>query len=158
MKDSCFISTKNKETAINNLTNDLISYATKHQQLHHIQQQQEVLEAEPAAKRRRTVFEFIKEQQIHSESIHMATAKTELDVYLKEKVIDTNDVFDWWDKNKLRFPNIFPFIKKYLVIPATSVPSERVFSKAGEIISAKRTRISRKHANELVFLNVNRNL
>jgi hypothetical protein len=49
---------------------------------------------------------------------------------LKEKVVRKVDVFEWWVQNKFRFPNIFHFVKKYLIVPATSVPAERVFSKA----------------------------
>jgi zinc finger BED domain-containing protein 1 (E3 SUMO-protein ligase ZBED1) len=63
-------------------------------------------------------------------------------------------VFSWWNENHFRFPNIFHFVKKYLIVLATSVPSERVFSEAGEIISAQRTRLSRKRANHLIFLYV----
>jgi hypothetical protein len=40
---------------------------------------------------------------------------------------------------------------KYLCVPSTSVPSERIFSKAGEILSKKRNRISVKHLNNLIF-------
>jgi hypothetical protein len=56
------------------------------------------------------------------------------------------------------FSNFFQFYKKYLIVPATSVPSERVFSKAGKIIVAKRSRHPRRRANELIFLNINKNL
>jgi hypothetical protein len=36
-----------------------------------------------------------------------------------------------------------------------SVPSERLFSAAGDIISAKRTRLGSELARELIFLNGN---
>ncbi len=44
---------------------------------------------------------------------------------------------------------------KYLCIPATSCASERVFSKAGEILSAKRSNLKPKNVNNLIFLNYN---
>ena len=117
-------------------------------------------ETEPPAKKRRGVFDFIKEcERIQSEGEEdTSSAQVELENFLKEKVLGKIDVFEWWGKNKCRFPNIFEFAKQYLIIPATSVPAERVFSKAGEIISAKRNRLSRKRANELIFLNMNKNL
>ncbi|XP_025418959.1 zinc finger BED domain-containing protein 4-like, partial [Sipha flava] len=40
---------------------------------------------------------------------------------------------DFWKKNKNTFPELYMLQMKYLSVPATSVPSERVFSKAGQI-------------------------
>ena len=117
------------------------------------------ISTEPVKKKRRTVFEFIKEQQLQLEAdANFSPVKTEFDLFFKEMVVETKDVFSWWNENKFRYPNIFQFVKKYLILPATSVSSERVFSKAGEIILAKRNRLSRKRANELIFLNMNKNL
>jgi len=41
---------------------------------------------------------------------------------------------------------------KYLTIPATSVPSERVFSKAGQKISKLRSSLEPKRAEKLIIL------
>ena len=38
-------------------------------------------------------------------------------------------------------------------ITGTSVPAERVFSKAGELISQRRSVIKPKHVNMMLFLN-----
>ena len=45
--------------------------------------------------------------------------------------------------------------KKYLCIPGTSVPAERVFSKAGELVSMRRSRLKPKNVNMFLFLNKN---
>ena len=45
--------------------------------------------------------------------------------------------------------------KIYLGIPATSVPSERVFSTAGDIISAQRSALLPQHVDKLIFLKKN---
>lgn len=42
---------------------------------------------------------------------------------------------------------------KYLSIIATSVPSERLFSRAGNIITENRNRITSEHLQYLLFLN-----
>ena len=65
---------------------------------------------------------------------------------------ETN-ILKWWKENEKYFPNMSTVAKKYLCIPATSVPSERVFSKAGEIVSARRSRIKSKNVDMILFLN-----
>jgi hypothetical protein len=45
--------------------------------------------------------------------------------------------------------------RKYLCIVATSVPSEQLFSTAGNIVSEKRACLLPENVNKLVFLHVN---
>ena len=58
----------------------------------------------------------------------------------------------WWSKNSSRYPNLTVLAKKYLAIPATSVPAERVFSTAGNIVNQKRACLLPENVNLLVFL------
>jgi len=44
--------------------------------------------------------------------------------------------------------------EKYAIIPATSVPSERIFSKAGQILCARRNRLP-DNLDTLIFLSKN---
>lgn len=83
----------------------------------------------------------------------------ELQSYLQESEssIHTNPL-NWWRDNGNRYPNISKIAKKYLTIPATSVPSERVFSTAGDIITAERSRLSPENASILIFLSENKSL
>ncbi len=68
----------------------------------------------------------------------------------------SSDPLDWWTKEgKTRFPQMYKMAVKYLTIPATSVPSERVFSAAGEIISKKRNQIGDDNARMLIVLHGN---
>ena len=46
---------------------------------------------------------------------------------------------EWWRDRVGTNPRIARIAKDVLGIPATSVPSERIFSKAGELISCRRT-------------------
>ncbi len=67
-----------------------------------------------------------------------------------------DDPLEWWTKKgKLAFPELFKLAKTYLTIPATSVASKRVFPSAGEIISARRSRINDSTARMLVCLHGN---
>jgi hypothetical protein len=52
--------------------------------------------------------------------------------------IDT-DPIEWWRTKAThgRLNKFLPVIKKFLIVPATSVPSEQFFSKAGDLISKK---------------------
>ncbi len=66
------------------------------------------------------------------------------------------DPFQWWVKEgRQRYPCLYQLAMKYLPIPATSVPSERVFSIAGEVLSKKRNRLSDKDAEMLICLHEN---
>ena len=66
-------------------------------------------------------------------------AELEMKRYLQEpsSSIDENPL-NWWKQNHSQFPAIAKLAKKWLCIPATSTPCERLFSKAGNIINAKR--------------------
>ena len=61
----------------------------------------------------------------------------------------------WWKVNEKRFGFLAPIAKKYLCIPGTSVPSERLFSKAGELISIRRNWLKSKNVDMMIFLNKN---
>ena len=59
----------------------------------------------------------------------------------------------WWKQQGHAFPRLSILSRSLLCIPATSVPSERVFSKAGELVSARRANLSKKNVDMLIFLN-----
>ena len=44
------------------------------------------------------------------------------------------DTLVWWEGNAARFPKLAVLAKMLLSVPATSVPSERLFSAAGLIV------------------------
>ena len=69
----------------------------------------------------------------------------------------SSDPLSYWKSRKEEgiLPKLIPVVKKFLCVPATSVPSEQLFSKAGELISARRNRLGRANIDMLLFLNKN---
>ena len=65
------------------------------------------------------------------------------------------DPFKWWVERKIQFPNLIILARKYLSIPASFVPSERLFSDAGNQITAKRTSLDSKLASKMMFMKRN---
>ncbi|CAG5023650.1 unnamed protein product [Parnassius apollo] len=73
--------------------------------------------------------------------------------YLEKPVIDRKECpITYWKytNNKLK-----ELAMLYLCIPASSVPSERIFSKAGQILTERRNRLKEKRLNELLFIKQN---
>jgi len=80
----------------------------------------------------------------------------EFNSYISERVRDCNiNPLVWWRSNKDRFPYLSVLARKYLAIPATSAPSERIFSKAGELVSKRRANLQHSLIDRILFLNVN---
>ena len=83
-------------------------------------------------------------------------ATAEMRLYLQEKNITRHDdPLIWWKEHATHYPHLQQLARKYLCIPATSVPAERLFSKAGELISKRRLCLKPKNVNMLLFLNKN---
>lgn len=61
----------------------------------------------------------------------------------------------WWKSHEQDFPSRSRLAAKYLGTTASSVSSERIFSKAGELVSQRRNRLKGEHVNILLFLNKN---
>lgn len=68
--------------------------------------------------------------------------------------LDSNPL-PWWRKNESTYPHVAMLAKLYLAAPATSVPSERVFSTAGDIVNASRSALSTDNVDKLIFLKKN---
>ncbi|RXN32920.1 zinc finger BED domain-containing 1-like protein [Labeo rohita] len=80
----------------------------------------------------------------------------EMRAYLAEPLLPrTSDPLAWWKRCSPVYKTLSEVMKARLCIVATSVPSERIFSKTGQIISERRNRLSPSKVRELVFLNAN---
>jgi len=80
-------------------------------------------------------------------------AKDEIHSYLDKSVIGLKeDPIIEWENIKGAFPNLYKLARQYLFISATSVPSERLFSNTGNIMTKSRNRILGSRLSKLVFL------
>ena len=95
-----------------------------------------------------------------SESVEPVADLVKLEVsrYLGSVISDDKkklSILEWWAKNEKFYPRLSVLAKRYICIPASSVPSERIFSLCGTLVSKKRARMNHDNINLIVFLNRN---
>ncbi|GMF55509.1 unnamed protein product [Phytophthora fragariaefolia] len=81
----------------------------------------------------------------------------EVYLYLDE-VADTEfdvDPLEWWRLHGQSYPYLASRASQWLACVATSVPSERAFSSAGNIINCKRTKVDPSLVRDLLFIHDN---
>ena len=72
--------------------------------------------------------------------------------YLEDDVNPRNkDPLNWWRTNK-NIHNFIKLLKKNFV--CSSVPCERIFPKAGQVLNERRTRLSDNKEKLLLFFNL----
>ncbi|KAJ8353682.1 hypothetical protein SKAU_G00212490 [Synaphobranchus kaupii] len=92
----------------------------------------------------------VAESQVYCIESEMAKYKNGKPISLKSCPLE------WWKENaKIMYPLLSPLAKAYLSIPATSVPSERVFSTAGDIVNVRRSQLLADNVDMLIFLKKN---
>lgn len=89
-------------------------------------------------------------------TISVTASQVELQCYKDDIFVERKkNPLDFWKTKAASYPKLQILAKKYLPIPATSVPSERTFSKAGQVISDRRSRLKSKNVEKILFLNAN---
>jgi len=94
-----------------------------------------------------SLFSIFKRSSLQDNEINAYFSLPELDFDL--------DPFTWWHEHKEQFPILSKLARVYLPILATSTPSERLFSSAGNLLTAKRTRLNPELFNRIIFLKKN---
>ena len=80
----------------------------------------------------------------------------ELIRFLEEDEIDVHEsALDWWMKNDKKYPKVARLARKFLCVPASSTPSERAFSKSGQVADQRRSSLTPDNVNMFVVLNKN---
>lgn len=112
----------------------------------------------PPAKR--TLGSLLKCGDDSNQDTHMVSPQQkvmiEIDKYKAEDLLDPDDdPLKWWKENSKKYPVLSRVCKKYLAIPATSSPSERLFSRAGNITTPLRNSLKPDKIDMLTFLATN---
>ena len=77
--------------------------------------------------------------------------KKEISVYIRLSVHEQN-VLEFWHQNQYVFPILYCILTMILCTPATSAPSERLFSDVLNNLYAKRNRMTAECFQMLMFL------
>lgn len=80
------------------------------------------------------------------------SAKTEMEQYLRDATKLQSGPLAWWKQNSDRYPKLAFAAKHLLCVPATSTPSEHIFSKAGYIVNKTRSSLLPENVDKLIFL------
>ncbi len=111
----------------------------------------------PKKKKKLSVLDRLLGEDMNNDDESSVTE--EVACYFQERPIKrSEDPFAWWRGNANRFPHLAVLARHYLAIPATSTPSERVFSVAGIVVDKRRCALTAEMIDALVFLHKNRSL
>lgn len=84
------------------------------------------------------------------------SANRELQCYLDATPIPRKeDALFYWKQHKEVLPNLYKVALKYLSVPITAIPTDRLFTKDEDSFFHKTCRIKSKHINMILFLNRN---
>ena len=81
----------------------------------------------------------------------------EIEAYLSTSnfVSSSCNPLEWWKQNMHRYPAVSRIARKWLCVPATSTPSERVFSDCGLAGAAKRSNLNAEALQNQVIIRRN---
>lgn len=82
----------------------------------------------------------------------------ELNFFVRLKAGHDEDVLQWWKSHRVELPLLSQYARYVLSACASSVPSERLFSISGNIISKKRNALKPGLVDQLVFLAMNKDM
>ncbi|CAG8575553.1 12580_t:CDS:2 [Cetraspora pellucida] len=89
----------------------------------------------------------------------LTSHKNKIDKYLKiDQVPVATDPFNWWKGIQQKLLTLAGLACKYLAMPATSTPSEWLFSSASNLMTSKHTSINTNLFEKILFLKQNINI
>jgi len=98
---------------------------------------------------RATVEAIVDAQLVRYESERQLKFFSEVDD--EGKPYGHSNPLDWWRTNSVHYPALSKVARMILAIPATSAPSERLFSHAGLTITKDRARLTPDIASDIIY-------
>ena len=87
------------------------------------------------------------------------TTPHEITSYLTAPVMDEDsDPLQFWREHQQQYPTLSQLSRRYLAVPSSSAPVERLFSIAGKTFSKERGRLGDERFEELMFIKCNKHL
>ncbi|XP_036320313.1 zinc finger BED domain-containing protein 1-like [Rhagoletis pomonella] len=149
-KKEGFHSTTNANEASKNLEQEIAALIEKDQR------NDKFTEVQKNRQDESSFFDFVEKRLEGKRVSSRADAIITLRQYFEQQNVskDTDPLLAWKVSTDVLNPlkNVLP---KYFCTPATSVDSERIFSKAGLITTDRRSRLKPKHVDMIIFLNKN---
>jgi hypothetical protein len=62
----------------------------------------------------------------------------------------------WWKTSAVRYMNLGKLVIKYLAVPATSAPSERIWSRAARVLTVERNRMKEDVTAAMLYCRENK--
>jgi hypothetical protein len=69
-----------------------------------------------------------------------------------------NCPLSWWKSSAGRYMNLGKLVIKYLAVPATSAPSERIWSRAARFLTVKRNRMKEDVSAAMMYCRENKHI
>nr|XP_018912764.1 PREDICTED: uncharacterized protein LOC109041058 [Bemisia tabaci] len=90
----------------------------------------------------------------NSSLVELGGFPLQLRQYIAEDTADrkANPFKEWEQKLKMKYPDLYPLMRKYATVQGSSAAAEREFSAAGLIVNPKRTRINPRKLPKLLFM------
>jgi hypothetical protein len=86
------------------------------------------------------------------------TFRQQLTSYVLEQVADHTNPLHWWRDNAARYPLLAVLARRVLCVPASSAPSERVFSHLNIVVEKRRSSILAGRAGKIALMRANKRL
>ncbi|KAL2081911.1 hypothetical protein ACEWY4_021729 [Coilia grayii] len=112
-----------------------------------------VTDPAPPVAKKKTLASFFEQDATPSAFSPRESIQNELSSYFQSVCLDSKaDPLQWWREHEVAYPALSSLARKYLCVPATSSPSERIFSCSGNIVTCQRASLKPDTVDRLVFL------